>query len=100
MSEQTTQREYDLEQLKTATPAELRDLAAAHGLPADGTAAEVRKRLRAKKLGGDQRFVRDHTLCPSCRHVVAITSTLTSADGTQYRRFKCPGCGLRDKFTS
>lgn len=65
------------------------------GLPADGTAKDLRKRLRAKKLGGNRRYSGYGTaLCPGCKHQAIVTHV---APG-QHRRIRCLHCGLRDEI--
>lgn len=56
---------------------------------------DLRKRLRAKKLGGGERYAGYGTaLCPDCKHQAIVTH---AAPG-QYRRIRSLHCGLRDKI--
>lgn len=87
----------NLEAIGEMKAADLAALCRAVGLPGDGKADVLRKRLRAFKLGGDDGHVHGGTLCPGCRRVVRVTYTASG----QYRRIVCDGpggCGLRSKI--
>ena len=83
-----------MEDLKEMSKEAMQKLCRAAGVPATGSKAELRKRLEALKLGGDEKHVHGRTLCRFCQTGFLLVE---HTERGQWRKVRCTNreCGYK-----
>jgi len=83
--------------LSVMTEPQLRAVARRQGLPDGRAKAELIRMLESRRRGGDERFVRNYTMCRLCRGPCRSRGS-DFVDGVSIHHLECQRCHYRFKI--